>query len=206
MHRRRELGDAVKRLRAFLDVPEPSPEDIECPYPGMAPFRREDARRFFGREDEIRELRQRLDEQSLILLMGPSGSGKSSLLSAGLIPALPTELDFLSRCGQGPNRSTPCGQPSPRSPAPTSTSPAGSTPPTLTGKHLLLIVDQLEELFVQTAKKDQAAFIDAISRLHRCPGWTVILALRADFYPDLMTSQSVAAEARTEAGGCPSAR
>ncbi|MGH3833680.1 MAG: caspase, EACC1-associated type, partial [Pseudonocardiaceae bacterium] len=68
------------------------PELDECPYPGLAAFQTEDARWFFGRERVTTELMGRLAarlEQALpLMLVGASGSGKSSLLRAGLLPAL----------------------------------------------------------------------------------------------------------------------
>jgi hypothetical protein len=63
-----------------------------CPYPGLAAFRAEDARWFFGRERVTTELMGRLaaclDQARPLVLVGASGSGKSSLLQAGLLPAL----------------------------------------------------------------------------------------------------------------------
>lgn len=63
-----------------------------CPYRGLAPYRREDARWFFGRERSTKALvaQLRAAERSggLVMLVGASGAGKSSLLNAGLVPAI----------------------------------------------------------------------------------------------------------------------
>ncbi|TVQ08933.1 MAG: ATP-binding protein, partial [Leptolyngbya sp. DLM2.Bin27] len=65
------------------------------PYKGLAAFTEQDGDRYFGRETQVKRLWerfQRLVEQSevprLLPILGPSGSGKSSLARAGLIPAL----------------------------------------------------------------------------------------------------------------------
>jgi WD40 repeat protein len=64
------------------------------PYPGLEPFSEEDAGVFFGRDAETAELLARLspavahEAQRFVAVVGPSGSGKSSLVHAGLIPAL----------------------------------------------------------------------------------------------------------------------
>ena len=59
------------------------------PYPGLAPFSEADAGVFFGREDEVETLLEKLSQHRLLALIGPSGVGKSSLLRAGLLPSLP---------------------------------------------------------------------------------------------------------------------
>ncbi|MFI8188705.1 AAA family ATPase [Streptomyces sp. NPDC085946] len=63
-----------------------------CPYRGLAPYRQEDARWFFGRERSTDALVAQLDAAEaaggLVMLVGASGAGKSSLLNAGLVPAL----------------------------------------------------------------------------------------------------------------------
>ena len=58
------------------------------PYPGLRPFSREEADCFFGREDQIDQLLDRLAETHFLAVLGTSGSGKSSLVRAGLLPAL----------------------------------------------------------------------------------------------------------------------
>ncbi len=64
------------------------------PYPGLLAYREEDAGVFFGREEEISEGKEllnrvgRFGESGLVLVLGASGSGKSSLVRAGLLPRL----------------------------------------------------------------------------------------------------------------------
>ncbi|WP_225832661.1 WD40 repeat domain-containing protein [Streptomyces sp. NK08204] len=63
-----------------------------CPYRGLAPYRWEDARWFFGRERStdalVAQLRAAEKTGGLVMLVGASGAGKSSLLNAGLVPAI----------------------------------------------------------------------------------------------------------------------
>ena len=59
-----------------------------CPYPGLRPFKFSDAQNFFGRDEIIQDVVQKLEKQGSVYLIGPSGSGKSSLAFAGVIPAL----------------------------------------------------------------------------------------------------------------------
>ncbi|MGP3910454.1 nSTAND1 domain-containing NTPase [Nonomuraea sp. 10N515B] len=58
------------------------------PYQCLRPFHREDRHRFFGRDEESRELRDLWQSQRLTVLYGSSGVGKTSLLQAGVIPML----------------------------------------------------------------------------------------------------------------------
>ena len=54
----------------------------------MSPFRLEDREFFFGREALIEELSQKLAQDKFLPVLGSSGSGKTSVVLAGLIPAL----------------------------------------------------------------------------------------------------------------------
>jgi hypothetical protein len=58
------------------------------PYPGLRPFEQEEWTIFFGREQMIDEVIDRLAQNRLVLIHGASGSGKSSLVRAGVLPKL----------------------------------------------------------------------------------------------------------------------
>ncbi|MFB7931882.1 hypothetical protein ACFC4C_22555 [Streptomyces sp. NPDC056039] len=74
------------------EEPDPPAPGGVCPYRGLASYRREDARWFFGRERSteaiVAQLGSVADAGGLVMLVGASGAGKSSLLNAGLVPAL----------------------------------------------------------------------------------------------------------------------
>ncbi|MET3993731.1 ABC-type transporter MlaC component/energy-coupling factor transporter ATP-binding protein EcfA2 [Bradyrhizobium sp. S3.9.2] len=59
-----------------------------CPYRGLEPFREEDAPFFVGREAFTQTIAAKVGEHGLVGVVGPSGSGKSSVVLAGLVPAL----------------------------------------------------------------------------------------------------------------------
>lgn len=81
--------DVVRPLLAPHDAALlPQLSDDACPYLGLAAFGESDARHFFGRDDPIAALVERLRRQRLLVVTGASGSGKSSLVLAGLLPAL----------------------------------------------------------------------------------------------------------------------
>jgi class 3 adenylate cyclase len=65
-----------------------APAPLACPYKGLAAFEADDAEYFFGREELVAELTARLPGTRFLAVVGPSGSGKSSLVRAGLLPAI----------------------------------------------------------------------------------------------------------------------
>jgi WD40 repeat protein len=77
-----------------------------CPYRGLASYRQQDARWFFGRERStdalVARLRATEPAGGLVMLVGASGAGKSSLLNAGLVPAVRD-----GALGEGNGRGTP---------------------------------------------------------------------------------------------------
>jgi tetratricopeptide (TPR) repeat protein len=83
---------------------------LVCPYKGLEPFREEDAAFFCGRDEAIRELVGQVQKHSFVAVLGPSGTGKSSLVFAGLLPELrqqrqTTMWDVVSfRPGESPLR------------------------------------------------------------------------------------------------------
>lgn len=95
----RAVADPVgMRPPAAADEEERPPADAPavpgavCPYRGLAAYRQQDARWFFGRERStealVAQLRAAEKTGGLVMLVGASGAGKSSLLNAGLVPAL----------------------------------------------------------------------------------------------------------------------
>ena len=71
----------------------PDSHEIKRPYPGLRSFESWEGEIFFGREEHTNRLLDILKEHYFLVVIGPSGSGKSSLVRAGLLPSLP--LGFL---------------------------------------------------------------------------------------------------------------
>ena len=86
--RRHWHGGARPRLRGAGLGQDPPPYDARRPFRGLNPFRAEDRAFFFGREALIAELQERLADHPFLPVLGPSGSGKSSVVLAGLVPEL----------------------------------------------------------------------------------------------------------------------
>jgi len=177
----RLLGDLQRPLPAPLAIPR-------CPYPGMVPFGETDSERFFGRNNETQELLQRLRLHPFITVIGPSGSGKSSLVFAGLVPALQRSRLFGS--GEWWVRTMRPGE----TPLATLQNAIGEIidldnfqPMDEFPDRLLLVVDQFEEVFT-LASDESDTFQEALLKLTEMPNVYVILTVRADFYPDLMAS------------------
>ena len=61
---------------------------LVMPYPGLRPFRAEDQPLFFGREAQVGAMLRQLEDHRFVAVVGSSGSGKSSLVRAGLLPAI----------------------------------------------------------------------------------------------------------------------
>ena len=159
-----------------------------CPFKGLASFEPADADYFFGRERLIAELVARLVGASFLGIVGPSGSGKSSVLRAGLLSALAGGVlpgserwrRVLIRPGERPldelRRMLASGAKDPVAEALDALS---------TDERILIAVDQLEELFTACGSEDdRAAFVETIGRAAADPHGRAIIAvaLRADFY------------------------
>ncbi|MDX3663406.1 helix-turn-helix domain-containing protein [Streptomyces sp. ID05-26A] len=77
----------TKRWRE-LAVEHTQPPHPDTPYPGGEPFTEDDAKRFFGRECLVEQVVEAVKAKPLTVVLGASGSGRTSLLRAGLLPAL----------------------------------------------------------------------------------------------------------------------
>ncbi|MFF7135817.1 hypothetical protein ACFZBZ_26230 [Streptomyces sp. NPDC008196] len=151
-------------------------EGEDSPYPGLARFETGDGEHFHGRDELIAELAALTGRKRVVAVVGASGSGKSSLLRAGLIPALRETPPHTSPGLAAIRLLTP-------GPHPLRTHQALFTPHDGPGD-TLLVVDQFEEIFTLCADTgERAAFIeelltatDPASRLR------TVIAVRADFY------------------------
>ena len=118
-----------------------------CPYKGLAAFEGSDAAYFYGRERVVGELAARTVGMGMLGVVGPSGSGKSSVVMAGLLPSLAAGLlpgserwgHAILRPGEHPvdalNSALASGEP---------------------GERLVLVVDQFEEVFSTTSRSPSA--------------------------------------------------
>jgi WD40 repeat protein/DNA-binding SARP family transcriptional activator len=161
------------RERAEATDPDAAPA---CPFKGLASFDVEDAAVFFGRERLVADMIARLPGARLMGIVGPSGSGKSSVLRAGLLAALAEGVlpgsrhwpQALIRPGAHPLATL---------------ERAVAELPEL-GRSIIA-VDQLEETFTACADAaERAAFADALVACARDPRRRalVLVAVRADFY------------------------
>ncbi|MGI5521469.1 helix-turn-helix domain-containing protein [Micromonospora sp. CA-259024] len=185
-----------------------------CPYQGLTAFQPEQAERFFGRTELVERLLARVDRLCLTAVVGASGSGKSSLLRAGLLGAIaadrglaqrwrtmlltPTERPLDALAAEVAKLS---GQDAQQIRKDLAADAAGldiAVRSTLAGgppqTRALLVVDQFEEVFTLCPDKaDRRRFIEALLDASQGPGrrTTVVLGVRADFlahlmqYPDL---------------------
>ncbi|HEV2126957.1 MAG TPA: CHAT domain-containing protein, partial [Chloroflexota bacterium] len=149
-----------------LGQPPPS-YDKRCPFRGLASFRAEDREFFFGREPLVQRLTQRLIEHNFLAVLGPSGSGKSSVVLAGLVPALQVAQPSLRLAYLTPG-SDPDGR-------------LQASLASVTEQQTVIVVDQFEELFTLcTDEEKRRTFIErllAIAEHSR-----VVLTMRADFW------------------------
>jgi WD40 repeat protein/tRNA A-37 threonylcarbamoyl transferase component Bud32 len=181
------VREQVRTLAAPATPARVSADGI-CPFKGLASFEPVDAEYFFGRERLVAELVARLVGVGFLGIVGPSGSGKSSLVRAGLVPALAEGVlpgserwrRLLLRPGERPlgelRRALVSGARDPLVEA-LDALPAN--------ERLLLAVDQLEELFTACrSEAERAAFVDTLARAAADPQGraVVVVALRADFY------------------------
>ncbi|MEO0435163.1 MAG: toll/interleukin-1 receptor domain-containing protein [Cyanobacteria bacterium J06656_5] len=194
---------SIARLCRDLDHNTPSQIRLpDCPYPGMLPFSEENSDRFFGREQEIEELLERLRLSRFITVIGSSGSGKSSLVLAGLIPALRQNNNF-GNSTWFVRALRPGITPLETLKKTLETNDLSNSTQLVSqllishseSQRLLLIVDQFEELFTPSADtlvpseiQDRLTFQQVLLNLIDIENCYIVVTVRADFYVDLMES------------------
>ena len=158
-----ELERAILTHDADLAAPARALRDTGvCPYQGLLVYDRADADRFFGRDQETVACLRILRDCSLLVVAGPSGCGKSSLVRAGVVPRV-------ERSGGKVVLITPGAQPA------ATLAGALASP----SRDLVLVVDQLEELFTGGTRRGCAGFLDHVARMAES-GHGVVLVVRAD--------------------------
>lgn len=145
--------------------------DAEPPYQGLASFEAVDANRFFGRERLVADLLDRLSAQRFLAVFGASGSGKSSVLRAGLVPAA---------------ESAPWADGDPSVVLTPSADPLVALSEAIDGTApRLLVVDQFEEVFTLCRdERVRARFVELLLAAATDPDRSsrVVLGVRADFF------------------------
>jgi WD40 repeat protein/class 3 adenylate cyclase/tRNA A-37 threonylcarbamoyl transferase component Bud32/energy-coupling factor transporter ATP-binding protein EcfA2 len=170
-HRLKGTG-TPERIFALAGPGVRTPPVTDCPYRGLLSFEAGDERFFFGREAVVADLVARVAGGELLAVVGASGSGKSSVLRAGLVAA--------ARAGRIPGVDD----------AVVVTPGAEAVLGVPDQPETLLVVDQFEELFVLCdGAARRAAFVDALlARRGR-----VAIGLRADVYGRLGAHADLAA-------------
>jgi WD40 repeat protein len=206
-----------REVAAALAAPEPpagcdgAPLDgCRCPYVGLSAYGPGDARWFFGRERWARELVARVRSRRFTALFGASGSGKSSLLRAGLLPGLDADngSDGAARaCGWPVLMFTPGAHPLDECAARLAALTGGSAAALhhqlrddartmhLTALQaladrdpdtdLMVVVDQFEEVFTLCPPAECEQFLGVLLSAVSEPNSRVrvVIGVRADFYP-----------------------
>jgi basic membrane lipoprotein Med (substrate-binding protein (PBP1-ABC) superfamily)/DNA-binding SARP family transcriptional activator len=174
---------------------EPEPTAARNPYKGLQAFSESDADDFFGRDALVERLLASIEGgQRLIALVGPSGSGKSSVVAAGLIPRLRSGsvagsdswriatvevgADPTGEVRAGVARAVGSARDGGRGAA------GLMLPSPEPGHRVVLVLDQFEQLFTAADEKRRNEFLRALAaELSDQDGQLiVILTLRADFY------------------------
>jgi len=174
-------------------------EDESCPYLGLAVYGPDDADRFFGREQLVADVVARVRAARFLAVLGPSGSGKSSLLHAGLLTGLPSGTPTLVFT-PGAHPLEECAtRIAVRTGEPVAVV-LGELEGDVRALHLrarqllatepddtdlVIVVDQFEEVFtVCSDERERSRFLDLLVTALRSAGGRarVVIGLRSDFF------------------------
>jgi WD40 repeat protein/basic membrane lipoprotein Med (substrate-binding protein (PBP1-ABC) superfamily)/DNA-binding SARP family transcriptional activator len=183
---------APKQLPDLHELTSTPPAPGTSPYKGLEYFDVNDAALFFGRERLTTHLLSHLQTSSFLAVVGASGSGKSSIVRAGLIPALESQ-------GWLVGIMTPTAHPRHALHAlftkdqclPTETFFTEHVQDQIMLAHLdgqgarrsLLVIDQFEEIFTLCDdEQERQAYLNHLFTVRDNEQWSVMIVLRSDFY------------------------
>lgn len=190
------------RLEAFDASRLPELPDDRCPYVGLEPFREAQCAHFRGRDADAQLLVQRLHQHPLLIVLGASGSGKSSLVLAGVLPLLRSETTALGAPAWAVQPETVPGEAMWRplleglgaAPGAEADTPADAAADTTADAQALLqrldagdapaviTLDQFEEVFTLSSVERREALMQTLAALLGSPrGHRVLLTVREEF-------------------------
>ena len=188
---RGDLADGIEGLQRLIEQRQvqlaPVVADAataRVPYRGLEAFDADDADLFFGRDQLLAELVARVASAPIVIVVGASGSGKSSLVQAGLLPALATGV--LWEAGTWSSTTVAPGAEPARALA---DARAAASP-----DHHVVVIDPLEELW--TTCDDPAAradFCDTLVAMARDERFALVACVRADFVDRVSEHAALAA-------------
>ena len=144
------------------------------PFMGLSSFNEEDATLFFGRDRVVEELLEKIKQRSLIVVCGASGTGKSSVIKAGVLPQLRKQGHHILpiiRPGKEPMKTLQTELPDIKN--------------QLAIKNAVLVIDQYEELITQCLHSEERNEFEAqiAEWLVKYPDLHILLSIRSDFEP-----------------------
>lgn len=187
-----------------VDPKETAPGPLRIavnPYKGLRPFGEADAADFFGRANLVDQLRHSVERSEFTCVIGPSGSGKSSIVLAGLVPHLRASGALVVRLapGRDPFHSLSAAFEQVATDSSSAlVSPAalrrpggirdavatlGSDGGAFSGRGgLAIVVDQFEELWTQVEPEVRRSFADELVLALSADRTRVVATIRADFF------------------------
>lgn len=203
-----DLAAALVAVRAGAAEPMAPPAFVgPNPYRGLAAFGEPDADVFFGRAALVEQLIARVRRHRAVVVVGPSGSGKSSVVGAGVLPRLRAQGAFVTTMVPG-SRPLDELEIALERVAAIPVTDAADTVVAVTdglarlvrqvlptpGADLVLVVDQFEELFTQSDPTERDLFLAALADVvadHDAPV-RVVATLRADFLGEALAHPTAA--------------
>ncbi|MEM9153360.1 MAG: diguanylate cyclase, partial [Cyanobacteria bacterium P01_F01_bin.3] len=198
--------EIIRHGAIAADVQSKTQVSEENPYQGLKAFDEESKAFFFGREREIELLLTKLGQTNFVPVIGVSGSGKSSVVRAGLIPALRQMGNWRilepMKPGIEPmamlknafcrlvSHSRDVNRMAERIDEKDLLGAVALLPDSLDTEKILLVVDQFEEVFaLGSPASEKQQFIDCLTRIARLQDspLAIVTTMRADFLPDWLS-------------------